>query len=114
MEGAGRALAWMPSEVRALEGAWGSMTMSADQLVLILQRAIDRFVRRLRRGGALMPTHRRLLIVQIDGLSRVVLEQGGSTKIVENSGNRQRGSIHLALDRAEFNEILECALREFS
>ena len=66
----------MPSEVRALEGAWGSMTMSADQLVLILQRAIDRFVRRLRRGGPLMPTHRRLLIVQIDGLSRVVLEQG--------------------------------------
>jgi hypothetical protein len=66
----------MPSEVRALEGAWGSMTMSADQLVLILQRAIDRFVRRLRRGGPLLPTHRRLLIVQIDGLSRVVLEQG--------------------------------------
>ena len=52
------------------------MTMSADQLVLVLQRAIDRFVRRLRRGGPLMPTHRRLLIVQIDGLSRVVLEQG--------------------------------------
>lgn len=52
------------------------MTMSLDDLVLSLQRAIDCFVRRLRRGGAREPTHRRFLIVQIDGLSRVVLEQG--------------------------------------
>jgi hypothetical protein len=52
------------------------MKISADDLVLILQRAIDRFVRRLRRGGPLLATHRRFLIVQIDGVSRVVLEQG--------------------------------------
>jgi hypothetical protein len=51
------------------------MKISADDLVLTLQRAIDRFIRRLRRGGPLTPTHRRFLIVQIDGLSRVVLEQ---------------------------------------
>jgi hypothetical protein len=53
-----------------------AMTMSLDDLVLSLQHSIDRLVRRLRRGGAPVPTHRRLLIVQIDGLSRVVLEQG--------------------------------------
>ena len=57
-------------------GQGGSMKISADDLVLIFQRAIDRFVRRLRRGAPLMPTHRRFLIVQIDGLSRVALEQG--------------------------------------
>ena len=56
-------------------GQGGSMKISADDLVLIFQRAIDRFVRRLRCGAPLMPTHRRFLIVQIDGLSRVVLEQ---------------------------------------
>jgi hypothetical protein len=52
------------------------MTMSLDDRALSLQRAIDRLVRRLRRGSAPERTHRRLLIVQIDGLSRVVLEQG--------------------------------------
>jgi hypothetical protein len=52
------------------------MTMHLDDLALALQRAIDRFVRRLRRGSAPERTHRRLLIVQIDGLSRVVLERG--------------------------------------
>jgi len=50
------------------------MKISADDLVLTLQRSIDRF--RLRRGDSPMPTHRRFLIVQVDGLSRVVLEQG--------------------------------------
>lgn len=58
----------------------GLMKISADDLVLTLQRAIDRFVRRLRRGGPPMPTHRRLLIVQIDGLSRAVLEQALASK----------------------------------
>jgi hypothetical protein len=52
------------------------MTMPLDDLALALQRVIDRFVRRLRRGSAPERTHRRLLIVQIDGLSRVVLERG--------------------------------------
>ena len=52
------------------------MKVSADHLALILQRAIDRFVRRLRRGDPPMPTYRRFLIVQIDGLSRLILERG--------------------------------------
>jgi hypothetical protein len=50
--------------------------ISLDELVLSLQRAVDRLVRRLRRGAPPVPTHRRLLIVQIDGLSREVLERG--------------------------------------
>jgi hypothetical protein len=52
------------------------MKASADDLVLTLQRAIDRFIRRLRRGDPPIPTLPRFLIVQIDGLSRLVLEQG--------------------------------------
>ena len=53
------------------------MTMSVDDLALSVQRAIDRLVRRLRRGGAPAPTgRRRFLIVQIDGLSRDVLARG--------------------------------------
>jgi hypothetical protein len=52
------------------------MTMSLDDFALALQRAVDRLIRRLRRGSAPERTHRRLLIVQIDGLSRVVLERG--------------------------------------
>ena len=47
-----------------------------DDIVLFLQRAIDLLVRRLRRGAASDRTHRRLLIVQIDGLSRDVLRRG--------------------------------------
>ena len=50
--------------------------MSLDELALSVQRAIDRFIRRLRRGSAPEPTHRRFLIVQIDGLSRAVLDKG--------------------------------------
>jgi hypothetical protein len=53
--------------------------MSPDDLALSLQRALDRLIRRLRRGSAPEPTHRRLLIVQIDGLSRVVLERAMAT-----------------------------------
>jgi hypothetical protein len=45
-----------------------------DELPLALQRWIDRVIRRLRRGAAPAPTDRRFLIVQIDGLSRAVLE----------------------------------------
>ena len=52
------------------------MKVSADDLALTLQRAIDRFIRRLRRGDPPIPTLPRFLIVQIDGLSRLVLEQG--------------------------------------
>lgn len=49
--------------------------MFLDDLVLSLQRAMDRFIRRLRRGGAPPVTRPRFLIVQIDGLSRAVLDQ---------------------------------------
>lgn len=49
--------------------------MSLDDAVVSLQGAIDRMVRRLRRGGRPETSHRRLLIVQIDGLSYTVLER---------------------------------------
>lgn len=47
---------------------------SAHDRVLALQQAFDRVVRRLRRGGPPERAGRRLLIVQIDGLSRTVLQ----------------------------------------
>src|SRR5213078_4862799 len=49
--------------------------MSLDDLVRRLQRWLDRLVRRLYRGRAPEATRRRVLIVQIDGLSRSVLTQ---------------------------------------
>src|SRR6185503_10976987 len=49
--------------------------MPLDHLVLGLQHALDRLVRRLRLGAAPLPDRRRLLIVQIDGLSQAVLEE---------------------------------------
>ncbi|HYE90851.1 MAG TPA: alkaline phosphatase family protein [Terriglobales bacterium] len=50
--------------------------MALDDLVLALQRGLDRLVRRLRIGPAPAPSpRRRLLVIQIDGLSRSVLEQ---------------------------------------
>jgi hypothetical protein len=58
------------------EWAWSPMKMSLDDVVLALQRSIDRLIRRLRRGSPPIATRRRLLIVQIDGLSRVILERG--------------------------------------
>jgi type I phosphodiesterase/nucleotide pyrophosphatase len=50
--------------------------MSVDDLVLFCQRGLDRLIRRLRRGAAPARTHRRLLIVQIDGLSHAALQHG--------------------------------------
>jgi hypothetical protein len=50
--------------------------MSLDELALGVQRLVDRAVRRLRLGAAPARGRRRLLIVQIDGLSRSALEQG--------------------------------------
>lgn len=49
--------------------------MPLDDLVLGLQQVLDRLVRRLRLGAPPVPGRRRLLIVQIDGLSRAVLEE---------------------------------------
>jgi hypothetical protein len=50
--------------------------VSPDDLVLLLQGWLDRLVRRFRLGRAPAPGRRRLLVVQIDGLSRAVLERG--------------------------------------
>src|SRR5439155_69041 len=52
---------------------YGSMPL--DDLVLGMQRTFDRLVRRLRLGPPPAPGRRRLLIVQIDGLSRAVLAE---------------------------------------
>jgi hypothetical protein len=49
--------------------------MTLDDLFLGAQAAIDRVIRRLRLGAPPVPGRRRLLIIQIDGLSRAVLEQ---------------------------------------
>src|SRR5262244_2334004 len=49
--------------------------MPLDDLVLGLQRALDRLVRWLRLGAAPVPDRRRLMIIQIDGLSQAVLEE---------------------------------------
>jgi len=49
--------------------------MALDDLFLALQRGFDRLVRRLRLGPPPPPGRSRLLIIQIDGLSRAVLEQ---------------------------------------
>lgn len=50
--------------------------MALDDVALRLQNLLDRLVRRLRLGPPPARGRRRLLIVQIDGLSRAVLEQG--------------------------------------
>ena len=49
--------------------------MSLDDLALALQGLVDRFVRWLRIGPAPATSARRLLILQIDGLSRTALDQ---------------------------------------
>jgi Type I phosphodiesterase / nucleotide pyrophosphatase len=53
--------------------------MSPDDFVLSCQRAIDRAIRRFRRGARPAVTQRRFLVVQIDGLSRATLEHGLAT-----------------------------------
>lgn len=50
--------------------------MPLDELVLAVQHLLDRAVRRFRVGPAPARAGRRLLIVQIDGLPRSVLERG--------------------------------------
>lgn len=69
--------------------------MSFDDLILSLQRALDRLIRRFRRGGAPPVTHRRFVVVQIDGLSRAVLERGlasGHMPFLISSGIRATGA----------------------
>jgi hypothetical protein len=67
--------------------------MALDDVVLGLQRTVDRCVRRLRLGPPPPSTQRRLLIVQIDGLSRAVLEEAMArgrapflTRLVQRGG----------------------------
>lgn len=48
--------------------------MTADDLALWLQRGLDRLIRRLRLAAPPAAAGRRFLIVQIDGLSRAVLD----------------------------------------
>lgn len=50
--------------------------MAFDDAVLSLQRAVDRFVRRVRLGRPPRAGGRRLLVIQIDGLSASVLDRG--------------------------------------
>ena len=50
--------------------------MPLDDLVLGVQNVLDRLVRRVRLGRPPAADRRRLLVVQIDGLSRAVLEEG--------------------------------------
>ena len=50
--------------------------MPLDDVVLRVQHLVDRLIRRVRLGPRPTTGERRLLIVQIDGLSRAVLEQG--------------------------------------
>jgi hypothetical protein len=49
--------------------------MPADDVALLLQHCVDRLVRRFRLGPAPVRGRRRLLIIQIDGLSRAVLDE---------------------------------------
>src|SRR5262245_12816794 len=51
-----------------------SVRRALDDLSLRVQHGLDRLIRRLRREGAPIPDRRRFLIVQIDGLSRAVLD----------------------------------------
>ncbi len=52
------------------------MARSFDDLILSFQRGLDRLLRRLYRASPSTAVERRLLIIQIDGLSHAVLEQG--------------------------------------
>jgi hypothetical protein len=52
------------------------MAKNLDDLILSAQIALDRTIRRLRRGAAPPVTRKKFLVVQIDGLSRVALEHG--------------------------------------
>lgn len=53
--------------------------MALDDRILALQRVLDGVVRRFRRGARPTVGERRLLVVQIDGLSRAVLQHAMET-----------------------------------
>ena len=60
---------------RAVRHLAASSRTPLDRLILQLQRVVDRLIRRFRRGGRPERVRRRLIVVQIDGLSRVVLDR---------------------------------------
>ncbi len=49
--------------------------MPVDDIALFLQRGLDRLIRRARIGRSPEASHRRVVIVQIDGLSAEVLDR---------------------------------------
>jgi hypothetical protein len=51
------------------------MALRFVDMVLSVQNGMDRLIRRLRRGAAAEVSRRRFVIVQIDGLSRAVLDK---------------------------------------
>lgn len=70
--------------------------MALDDLILWLQRGADRVVRRLRLGPSPPTIGRRFLVIQIDGLSRAVLESAlarGRLRTLRRL--LRRGALHL-------------------
>jgi hypothetical protein len=68
-----------------------------DDIALLLQRGLDRLIRRARIGRSPAPTHRRFVIVQIDGLSGEVLDRALLTgrmpflrRLMARHGHRRR------------------------
>lgn len=71
--------------------------MPADDIALLLQRSLDRLIRRVRAGRSPEPTYRRFVIVQIDGLSAEVLDRALLTgrmpflrQLLARHGHRRR------------------------
>src|SRR5713101_8402754 len=56
-----------------------------DDLVLALQRLVDRFARWVRLGPPAEILPRRFLIIQIDGLSNQVFEKALATRMIPNT-----------------------------
>src|SRR6185369_8998803 len=70
---------------------------SLDHLFLLVQGTFDRLIRRLRRGGRPERARQRLVVVQIDGLSRTVFDRAlaeGHMPFVAKMLARGRHSLH--------------------
>jgi Type I phosphodiesterase / nucleotide pyrophosphatase len=71
--------------------------MAVDDIPLLVQRGLDRLIRRVRIGRSPGPTHRRLIVVQIDGLSAEALDRALLTgrmpflrRLMARHGHRRR------------------------
>ena len=71
--------------------------MPVDDIALLLQRGLDRCIRRVRIGQSPKATRRRLVVVQIDGLSAEVLDRALLTgrmpfvrRLLAHHGHRRR------------------------